>query len=183
MLSGQNIAFIGFMGVGKTTVGYRLANSLNYNFIDTDKEVEKHLNMQVSDVFLKYGEKYFRDTEEKVITNLFDEKINNTIFSLGGGSFLNEKVYNVIKKNSISVWLDAKIDIIYERIKLSKNIRPLLKEINDINELEKLLIRRKSFYKKADIRVNVLKVEKKIILNIVKKELETYLNEKKLSNS
>ena len=133
MLSGQNIAFIGFMGVGKTTVGYKLANILNYKFIDTDKEIEKHLNMQVSDIFLKYGEKYFRETEEKVITNLFDEKINNTIFSLGGGAFLNEEVHNVIKKNSISVWLDAKIDIIYERIKLSKNIRPLLKEINDLN--------------------------------------------------
>ena len=107
------------MGSGKTSIGRALAKKLNYLHIDTDKVIEKEKNMNISNIFDFYGENYFRELEQDIIIKIINNNIKSVI-SLGGGSFLNIKIEENIQKLCISVWLNADIDIIYDRISNSK---------------------------------------------------------------
>ena len=113
------IVLIGMMAAGKTTIGFRLAKKLNYNFFDIDAEIEKSENEKIAYIFQNKGESYFRKIEEK-IDLVFLEK-NNCVISLGGGAFLNENIRKKIKKNSYSFWLNWKIKTILDRISKNKN--------------------------------------------------------------
>ena len=92
----QPIVLIGMMGSGKTSLGKLVAQELNFNFIDTDLEIEKKLNLSVKEIFEKYGEPLFRKKEFDVF-KLFGNR-NNIIISSGGGSFCNPNIYDLIKK-------------------------------------------------------------------------------------
>src|SRR5699024_7581090 len=86
----QSIALIGFMGVGKTTLGQTLAKKLDYKQIDIDKEIEGKFNMPSTDIFAQYGEDIFRETEKTLTIQWAKEKQN--ILSLGGGAFLQHEI-------------------------------------------------------------------------------------------
>lgn len=89
-LKGKNIILIGFMGVGKTTVGKLVAKKLQREFIDVDEEIEKEFGMPVSEIFNKLGEKAFREKEKSLIISLCNQK--NKVLSPGGGSFYRKKL-------------------------------------------------------------------------------------------
>ena len=161
----KNIVLIGMMAAGKTTIGFRLAKKLNYNFFDIDAEIEKSENEKIANIFQNKGESYFRKIEEK-IPLVFLEK-NNCVISLGGGAFLNENIRKKIKKNSYSFWLNWKIKTILDRISKNKNRRLALK-LND-KDLVNLYTKRIKFYKLSNFKVNCENKNKnEIIKNIFK---------------
>ena len=161
----KNIVLIGMMAAGKTTIGFRLAKKLNYNFFDIDAEIEKSENEKIANIFQNKGESYFRKIEEKIAL-VFLEK-NNCVISLGGGAFLNENIRKKIKKNSYSFWLNWKIKTILDRISKNKN-RPLALKLND-KDLVNLYTKRIKFYKLSNFKVNCENKNKnEIVRNIFK---------------
>jgi len=131
---------VGFMATGKTTVGKKLSSKLNIPFFDSDREIELILGCSINEYFRTHGETKFREIEKKTII----EKIKNNndksfIMSLGGGAYLNHSIRKLINFVGISIWLNGNIDIIYNRLKKSKNERPLIVTFNTKEKLEKLL--------------------------------------------
>ena len=161
----KNIVLIGMMAAGKTTIGFKLAKKLKYQFIDIDNEIEKSENEKISNIFLNKGEEFFRKIEEKK-TLYFLEK-SRCVISLGGGAFLNDKIRRKVKKNSNSFWLNWKIKTILERISKNKR-RPLALVLNN-KELVNLYRKRVKFYKLSDFKVNCENKNKnEIIIQIMK---------------
>ena len=165
------IALVGFMGVGKSSLGRVLSKKLNFSHIDTDIVIEKKKNMNISDIFEFYGENYFRELEQDIIIDIINNN-KNTVISLGGGSFLNIEIREKIKKSCISIWLNANIDVIYNRIENSKNIRPLLSKTNK-NDLEALLKKRSFIYKEADIKIETGNLNKNSLIEEILNKLKS----------
>ena len=161
----KNIVLIGMMASGKTTIGFKLAKKLKYQFIDIDTEIEKSEKEKITEIFDLRGEEYFRKIEEKK-TLFFLEK-SKSIISIGGGAFLNEKIRKKIKKNSNSFWLRWKIRTILKRISKNRR-RPLALKLNN-RELANLYRKRVKFYKLTDFKVNCENKNKNEIINYINK--------------
>jgi len=146
------IAFIGLMGVGKTTVGSKLAARLGYYFIDSDQEIEDREKKTIAEIFAENGEKYFREVEKKTIQEIVlrDESI---VLSLGGGAFIDDDVRKILKEKAVTIWLNADIDDILFRVAGKKN-RPLLNQNNRRETLQNLFAKRKPIYSEADLQFN-----------------------------
>ena len=108
----KKIVLIGMMGSGKSTVGRILSKTLKLNFIDTDILIEKKCGLKITEIFDKYGEKYFRHKEEKIVLNILLNDKKPCVLALGGGAFLNKKLQKVVLQKTISVWLDTNIELI-----------------------------------------------------------------------
>ena len=168
MKSNNNLVLLGMMGSGKSTIGLLLSKRLNTNFFDIDKIIEREHNMKINEIFEKKGEKFFRSLEEKITLNVLKSK--NSIISLGGGSWLNEKIRKETNiNNNVSFWLNWDTSIILERIK-KNNKRPLIKNLND-SEIVKLILKRSKIYAKANYEINCNRLTKD---KIIKKILNIY---------
>lgn len=146
----KTIVLVGMMGVGKTTVGRKLAETLGIPFHDADHEIEVAANMSVSDIFKAYGEGAFRQGERRVIRRLLAGPPH--VLATGGGAFMDEKTRALVKKKAISIWLKADIDVILKRTG-RRDTRPLLRKGNPRETLERLLAEREAFYAEADLAV------------------------------
>jgi len=144
------VVLVGLMGVGKTTVGRRLARRLGLDFVDSDHEIEKAAGMTIADIFEVYGEADFRSGERRVIARLLDG--NPQIVATGGGAFINEETRALIKEAGLSIWLDADIKVLVERTS-RRATRPLLKGGNPEQILSALATERAPIYGEADITV------------------------------
>ena len=162
------------MGVGKSTLGKKLSEELKLEFYDTDKEIEKRTGRSVNDIFIDYGEDYFRQMEQNIIIKLLNRK-ESLVISFGGGAYLNANIRKNMFKKTISIWLDADIKSIVNRLSKSKTIRPLMNKLNSNSDIEKLLKNRNKVYKKADIRINISSLNRARILKITKESLKKYL--------
>ncbi|OUW48700.1 MAG: hypothetical protein CBD56_02020 [Candidatus Pelagibacter sp. TMED196] len=161
----KNLVLTGMMGSGKTTIGKSLSQRLNMQFADIDDIIEKKNGLSISAIFEQRGEKAFRAEEEEESKKAI--KKSNIIIALGGGAFINENIRDEIKKNSVSIWLDLDIEILYKRVKLSQK-RPLLKNSSK-EELKKINNDRKKIYSLADFKIQcTLKNKDQIINEIVK---------------
>ncbi len=156
------------MAAGKTTVGYKLAKKLKYQFVDIDSEIEKSENEKITDIFQNKGESYFRKLEER--KTLFFLNRENNVISIGGGAFLNDKIRKKIKKNSYSFWLNWKIRTILYRISKNKN-RPLALSLKN-KDLADLYKKRIKFYRLSDFKINCEKKNKNEIIKNIFKILE-----------
>ncbi|EKN71711.1 shikimate kinase [Neobacillus bataviensis LMG 21833] len=150
-MTNKSIVFIGFMGVGKTTIGRMVAEKLGREFIDIDEEIEKEYAMKVSDIFEKIGEMAFRDKEKSVITSLCEQK--GKVLSLGGGAFLQEDIRKVCLSSSFVILLDLSFDKWKERLNLIIDSRPVLKG-KSLSEMEELFYKRQEVYAKHHLKVN-----------------------------
>jgi len=161
----KNLVLTGMMGSGKTTIGKSLSQRLNMQFADIDDIIEKKNGLSISAIFEQRGEKTFRQEEEEESKNAI--KRSNIIIALGGGAFINENIRDEIKKNSVSIWLDLDVEILYKRVNLSQK-RPLLKNSSKEN-LKKIYNDRKRIYSLADFKIQcTLKNKDQIINEIVK---------------
>lgn len=149
----KSVVLVGIMGVGKSSIGRRLAKNLNVPFQDSDEVITEAAACSISDIFEVYGEPMFRDLEKRVILRLVaDDK--PSIIATGGGAFVNGEVRDIIKKHAISVWLDADIDVIVDRVSRRKN-RPLLEKSPDKRAtLATLIAERTPYYQQADIHIS-----------------------------
>ena len=167
MKSKENLVFLGMMGSGKSSIGSLLSKKLNIDFIDVDNEIEKNAGMKISKIFENNGEKYFREIEET--TTLKFLKKNNTVISLGGGAFLNNKIKKEVLENHISFWLYWDDKTLIERIKDSKK-RPIAHK-STRGEIIELIKKRSVIYSKAMYKINCENLTKS---EIVKKIVEIY---------
>ncbi|MCK1986460.1 MULTISPECIES: shikimate kinase [unclassified Peribacillus] len=147
----QSIVFIGFMGVGKTTIGRKVARKLYRDFIDIDQEIEKEFNMPTTEIFKKFGEKAFREKEKSVIESLSQQQLK--IISVGGGAFLQEDIRNICLSNCIVFYLDLSWEYWKERIGLLIDSRPVLQS-RSLEEIEELFHTRQEIYSYHHSKVN-----------------------------
>lgn len=146
------IFLVGFMGSGKTSIGAALATYLTYNFIDLDSLIIKESKFTINEIFAQYGEPYFRQLETKTLNTI--AKCQNTVISLGGGTYIAEENRNIIKQHGISIWLKCELPIILSRLAKDYS-RPLNK---NQKQMQKLLDSRLSFYQQADFYIDVTKL-------------------------
>lgn len=146
----QSIVLVGLMGVGKTTVGRRLAKRLGLGFVDADEEIEQAAGLTVEEIFSRFGEDYFRDGERRVIARLIEGE--RQIIATGGGAFMNEETRALILEKAISIWLDADLETLVKRV-ARRNTRPLLKSGDPAKILADLAATRNPVYATAHIHV------------------------------
>ena len=159
----KNICIIGLMGSGKSVIGKNLSQIYSIDFFDTDHEIEKESGKSIENLFSNFGEDYFRKIEENICLKFLKKR--NCVISLGGGSIINKKVREVIKKNSYSIYLKVDIEILLERLKKSKK-RPLLNNVDREKILEDLYKKRNQFYNEADLIIKNNLGKKEIITEI-----------------
>lgn len=143
----KNIILTGFMGVGKTSVGTRLAKDLGYTFVDTDALIEADQKTTISGIFSSFGEPYFRDVETRIIRQVLEGE--NQVVSTGGGAVIRDENRAAFKKAGFVVCLTARPEVIYERIKQETH-RPLLQTPDPLAKIRELLGSREKFYRQAD---------------------------------
>lgn len=147
----KTIVMVGMMGAGKTAVGRCLAQLLNVSFLDSDLEIETAANMTVPEIFARDGEAFFRARETEVIRRLLDEE--KCVLSTGGGAFLSPENQQVISQNGVAVWLDADLELLWNRVR-HRDTRPLLRTADPKATLSELYAKRVPEYSKADLRVS-----------------------------
>jgi len=147
----KNVILTGFMGVGKTSVGTRLAKDLGYRFVDTDTLIEADQNMTITTIFAKFGEPYFREVEAKVIREVMARE--NQVVSTGGGAVIWDMNREAFKKAGFVVCLTARPEVIFERIKQETH-RPLLQTPDPLAKIKDLLAGRAKYYAQADIAID-----------------------------
>ncbi len=150
-LGGRALVLVGMMGSGKSAIGHRLALRLGLPFVDADAEiVEAAAGMTIPEIFAKYGERYFRDGERRVIMRLLNA--GPMVLATGGGAFMDPRTRERIGERAVSVWLDADLKTLLKRVR-RKNDRPLLHTDDPEETLRQLLEKRRPVYELADIRV------------------------------
>jgi shikimate kinase len=146
-----NLALIGFMGAGKTSVGRLVSESLDFEYLDTDEMIQSGTGRTISDIFKTDGEPAFRALEEKVVAELSGRA--KTVISTGGGLPANPKNLASLKTHALVVCLWASPEKIWERVK-NQSHRPLLLGANPQAKIRELLAAREPFYKQADVLLN-----------------------------
>jgi shikimate kinase len=144
------VVLVGLMGVGKSTVGRKLARMLARDFVDADDAIAEAAQLSIPEIFAQFGEPYFRDGERRVIARLIEEK--HGVIATGGGAFVDPETRALILEQGIAVWIDADVDTLVERT-ARRNTRPLLKDGDPKDILTRLAATRAPFYAQAPIRV------------------------------
>jgi shikimate kinase len=170
----RTIALVGLMGVGKSSVGHRLANALGLPFRDADAEVETAAARSIPDIFAELGEPAFREGERRVIARLLDEPPH--VLATGGGAFMDPKTRELIKEKAISIWLKTDLDVLARRIGRKDN-RPLLAGKDPIEVLNAQAEARYPFYAEADITVETGDTAHHVTVDQLLRALEAYVEE------
>ncbi len=146
----RSIVLVGLMGVGKSTVGRRLAKRLGLPFVDSDEEIEKAADHKIAEIFDRFGEASFRDGERRVITRLIGGPPK--VVATGGGAFLDERLRALILETCIAIWLDADIETLAERVS-RRDHRPLLRGRDPVALLGQLAAVRNPIYAEAHLHI------------------------------
>jgi len=165
MAINKSLALIGMMGTGKSTIGREVAKKIKIKFVDLDKIIEKNEGQSIIELFRKKGEKYFRDIEEKTFFSL--DCSEQIILATGGGAFLNKKIRKDILKSYISIWLNASIETLVERVSYNINKRPLINVDNVTESIKTLKKLRDPIYKEANFEINCDQFVRDIIIKKV----------------
>lgn len=144
------IVLVGMMGVGKSTVGRKLAQILAVPFADADDEIEAAAQHTITEIFDKFGEAYFRDGERRVVTRLMEE--GPGVIATGGGAFCQEETRQLILDKGIAVWLDSDVDTLVDRVG-RKDTRPLLRNGDPREIIARLRAEREPHYSQAHLHV------------------------------
>ncbi|MBW0369954.1 shikimate kinase [Ensifer adhaerens] len=175
VLGKRNLVFIGLMGAGKSAIGRLTAQALGIPFVDSDHEIERVSRMTISDLFARYGEEEFRALETRVLKRLL--RSGPRVVSTGGGAYINERSRRQIKKGGLTVWLNAELDVLWERVN-KRDTRPLLKTENPKQTLENLMNARYPIYAEADLTVLSRDVKKETMVEDVLTAVIEYQDKK-----
>ena len=148
----KNLVLTGMMGVGKSTVGKKLAKKLGLKFVDVDQLIEKKEKVRIKDIFENKGENYFRKIEKQITLDVLKNK--NLLIALGGGAFLNSSIRKEIKNSCISFWLDLNLKILSTRLKNVRK-RPLLDKDDLEGSINRIYSERKKIYSESDYRIKI----------------------------
>ena len=174
LLGSRSIVLVGRMGVGKSSIGRRLAARLGVPFVDADAEIEKAAGMSIADIFARHGEADFRGGEARVIARLLDG--GPQVLATGGGAVMNADTRAAIKAKGVSIWLSAEFEVLMRRINKRKNDRPLLQTADPAATLRELLVAREPVYAQADLTVQSREVPHDAIVSEIMTSLAAFLN-------
>ena len=147
----HNLALIGFMGSGKSSVGRLAAQLLHFTFLDTDQVIEARAGKSIGEIFQQNGEPVFRDLERRIVEELTHR--TRTVIATGGGLPANEANLASLKTHSLVVCLWASPETLYERVRAHTH-RPLLNEPDPLAKIRELLAAREPYYRQADVLVS-----------------------------
>jgi len=152
----KKILLAGYMGVGKSTIGAKLAETLHWNYIDLDLLIEQTQGLTVATIFETKGEIYFRKEEHRLLKACLDND-EYTVISLGGGTPCYANNHRFFETEGVqSIYLKATIATLIERIKKSGTNRPLLNTIDDLPAfIGQHLFERSYYYNQAQHRITV----------------------------
>lgn len=161
----SNIALIGFMGAGKSSVGRLVAEQLGFTFLDTDELIEARVGKTITAIFEQEGEAAFRELERKVAVEL--EARTQTVISTGGGLPVNPDNLASLKRHAMLVYLWASPEKIWERVR-DQTHRPLLKDANPLEKIRALVAAREPFYRQADVLLNTeLRSPREVAMQVI----------------
>lgn len=166
------VVLVGMMGVGKSTIGRKLATLLHLPFTDADEQIEQAAQMSVSEIFAKFGEGYFRDGERRVISRMVAEP--PSVIATGGGAFVNDETRGLILEKAIAVWLDCDTETLVERV-TRKDTRPLLRDGDPREILTRLKAEREPFYAQAPVHIMSEAGPHSLAVNRILKGIEKWL--------
>lgn len=146
----RSIVLVGLMGVGKSTVGRRLARRLGLPFVDSDEEIERAADHEIKEIFDRFGEASFRDGERRVLRRLIEGEPK--VVATGGGAFMDPETRALILESCIAVWLEAEVETLAERV-ARRGQRPLLVGKDPLPFLSELAAVRNPIYAEAHLRV------------------------------
>ncbi len=162
----KNIVLTGFMGSGKSTVGRELAKRLGMRIVDTDELIEERMCMSINDIFSRHGEAGFRDIERQVVEQV--SKLEGRVIITGGGVVLNKENIANLRRNGVIIYLHARPEVIYERVKHHRH-RPLLNVDDPRKKIKELVEYRAPFYADNDISIDTSdKSPKEVAEKIIK---------------
>ena len=162
----MKISLVGFMGTGKTTVGKKLADKLNLEFLETDSMIEDKTKKSIPEIFSQNGEDYFRTQEKNILNKIIDEK-ENFVLSTGGGIVISPQNRQLLKNRTHAILLKASPEVIYQRTK-NDEARPLLQSDNPLQKIKKLLEARQDYYQQFFNKIDTdHKNPKKIVKEII----------------
>lgn len=144
----KNIILVGYMGCGKTTVGESIAEATRYTFADTDEMIVAQQGRSISDIFAQDGEPAFRDMETALLVKMLTEKNDTCVISTGGGMPVQKENRNLLRQLGTVVYLRAKPETVYERIK-GDTTRPLLQCENPMERIREMIKSRDPAYEAA----------------------------------
>ncbi len=147
----QNLALIGFMGTGKTSIGRLVAEQLHYDFVDTDELIESSTGRTIPEIFAQQGEVAFRQLEARLVEELAARM--RTVISTGGGLPVNPANLASLKTHALVVCLWASPEKIFERVRAQTH-RPLLHDPDPMAKIRSLLAAREPAYRQADVLIN-----------------------------
>lgn len=160
----RNIALIGFMGSGKSTVGRELARELGMVFVDSDVVVEQQAKMSISEIFARRGEPAFRELERDVILTLCRE--TDLVIATGGGAFMTEAVRTALLDSALVAFLEAPFDALWERIRDGTQ-RPLLAGDGAYERMRQLYEARLPVYRQAHVSVDATRRPEEVVRQLV----------------
>jgi shikimate kinase len=161
-LGARSIVLVGMMGVGKSSIGRRVAARLGVRFVDADMEIEKAAGTTIADIFARHGEASFRSGEARVIARLLDG--GPQVLATGGGAVMNPETRAAIKAKGVSIWLNADADVLMRRISKRKHERPMLHTDDPLATLRALLVEREPAYAESDLTVQSREVPHEAIV-------------------
>ena len=167
------IVLVGLMGVGKSTVGRRLAKRLGVPFVDSDSAIADAAGDSPAEIFERYGEQDFRDGERRLVARLVDGEIR--VIATGGGAYVDPRTREMLNDRTITIWLDAPVDILADRTS-RRDTRAQLRQGNAKDTLERLSIERRSFYEQAHIHVKSGDGAHRDVVDAIVEALEKHLN-------
>lgn len=179
-LGNHPIVLVGLMGAGKSSIGRRLAEKLNFPFVDADHEIEVAADKSIAEIFADHGETYFREGERRVISRLIENGAQ--VLATGGGAFINDDTRERIAGHGVSVWLKADLPLLMKRVNKRAD-RPLLLNDNPQAVMQRLMDARYPIYAKADVTVESRDVQHTQMVNDVIKMLAKWPNWKRLNNA
>lgn len=167
------VVLVGLMGVGKSTVGRRLARRLGLSFVDSDAAIEDAAGLSPAEVFERYGEQDFRDGERRLVARLIDGNVR--VIATGGGAFVDPRTRELLNERAITIWLDAPVDILAERTS-RRDTRAQLRNGDPKSTLERLATERRTSYEQAHIHVKSGSGAHKEVVDAIIRALDDYLS-------
>jgi shikimate kinase len=167
------LVLVGLMGVGKSTVGRRLARRLGLPFVDSDAEIEGAAGFPAAEVFERYGERDFRDGERRLVARLVEGEVR--VIATGGGAFVDPRTRKLLNERAITVWLDAPVEILAERTS-RRDTRAQLRQGDPKLVLEKLSVERRPSYAEAHIHIRSGDGAHQDVVEAIVEALDDYLS-------
>lgn len=166
------LVLVGLMGVGKSTVGRRLAKRLGLPFVDSDSAIEDAAGYSPAEMFERFGEQDFRDGERRLVARLVEGEVR--VIATGGGAYVDPRTRELLNERAITIWLDAPVDILADRTS-RRDTRAQLRQGDPKTTLERLSEERRPSYEQAHIHVKSGDGAHREVVEAIVDALERYL--------